>query len=100
MLSPFLCVGAVLFSVAGGNTVEIILDPPVIPFHRQATFTIVTESTGEHAPQLSGMVDRFGGLEVYGMPEYEVEHLRGVRLRVSERYTLDPMFVGTYLSTR
>ena len=98
MPSYLVCVGLALFSAAGGggNTVEVILDPPIIPFHRQATFTIVTESTGEYAPQLKGMIDRFGGLDVYGMPEYEVEHLRGGRLRVSETYTLDPVFVGTY----
>ena len=77
----------------GDVTASVRLAPPVIPFHRQATFTLVVEAPSDVEPQIA---DRFGGLGIYGTPSRDVTTLRGGRKRITETYVLDPVFVGQY----
>ena len=91
-----LCLMSVCAVAQDGLSVRVVLDPPVVPFHRQATFTIEVEFSGEQRPELPSMADRFGGLSVYGMPQYQMVPTSGGRLRISETYILDPVYPGVY----
>lgn len=74
----------------------VTLDPPVIPFHRQARFSITVEAPADTEVSLPQMTGKFGGLNVYGQPEFSTEPLPEGRKRVTETYVLDPIFTGVY----
>lgn len=83
----------VLFSgpVMAHVDVQVTLTPPVTPFHRQATFTVVVEAPASVDVQLPDMRDFFGELKVYGIPDHHSEPLGEDRVRITERYVLDPL---------
>jgi hypothetical protein len=78
-------------------SVETVLDPPVIPYHKQARFAVTVEAPEDAQVRLPDMVPRFGGLAVYGTPEYRSRILKNNRVRITETYTLDAIFPGDYL---
>lgn len=85
------------FAAEAEVDVRVILDPPVTPYHKQPRFTIQVEAPEGAGVKLPDMVDHFGGLAVYGTPEYRSESLRGNRIRITETYTLDAISVGDYV---
>ncbi len=80
----------------GDVQVSVNVDPQEIPFHRQSAFTITVEAPADVDIRLPEMVDKFGGLNVYGVPKRDVEGLKGNRQRITETYKLDPIFIGYY----
>ena len=108
VLSPALFSGAPSFAAdeAPPFDVRVTLEPPVIPFHRQARYTISvegpdgTESAAGRPDAASGvklpdMLDKFGGLSVADVRD-ETTGLKKGRFRVSRTYVLDPIFIGNY----
>jgi len=75
--------------------VQVALDPPVIPFHRQARYTITVETPEDVEVRLPDMLEQFGGLAVADIRR-DTKSLRGGRRRITETYTLDPVFIGDY----
>ena len=71
--------------------VKVTLTPAVTPFHKQATFTVVVEAPAGTEIKLPDMRDHFGKLKVYGIPDHHSEPLGEDRIRVTERYVLDPL---------
>lgn len=76
--------------------VRVFVEPPVIPFHRQAEFTIEVVAPPDAKVSLPEMAGKFGGLAVYGSPERIREEISGGRVRIRETYVLDPIFMGYY----
>ncbi|MCC6488964.1 MAG: hypothetical protein IT364_15805 [Candidatus Hydrogenedentes bacterium] len=79
-----------------GVNAWVIVDPPVIPFHRQTTFSITVEAPEGMEVELPRMVGKIGGLDIYGEPAFTTEPLDGGRKRVTQTYVLDPIFAGVY----
>jgi len=95
-MTPLVAIGLLLVAADGPAVdVRVTLDPPVVPFHRQARYTIVVESPEDVEVQLPNMVDQFGGLEVADVRR-DTQSLRRGRRRIAETYVLDPVFVGDY----
>lgn len=87
-----MCLGA-----AGGPVhVTVTAEPPIVPFHRQIKFTISVEAPAESEIELPQMIDHFGGLSVYGQTDFRTEKASEGRKRITETYTLDPLFPGIY----
>lgn len=80
---------------AAGIRAYATLDPASIPFHRQAKFTVVVEAPKDIEPKLPDMLDKFGGLAVADIHR-ETTPLKGGARRISETYTLDPVFAKDY----
>lgn len=76
--------------------VVVTVDPPEIPFHRQATVAITVEAPASAEVNLPQLTGKFGGLNVYGEPDFTSEPLPNGRKRVTETYILDPVFIGDY----
>jgi len=76
--------------------VSVTLEPPVIPFHKQARYTISVEAPADLEVRLPEMMERFGGLEVYGVPEFRMQSLGDGRRRIAQTYVLDPILIGDY----
>ena len=88
---------AFLMAAAGGNPVDVsvTLSPPVIPFHRQAEYTITVEAPADVDVKFPQMVKKFGGLEVSDL-RHNTQPLKNNRRRISETYVLDPILIGVY----
>ena len=58
------CIVLILLGAAVESSVEVSvnLEPPEIPFHRQARFSIIVEAPNDVDVRLPQMVDKFGGL--------------------------------------
>jgi hypothetical protein len=85
-------------AMAGGEPpvdVSVTLDPPEIPFHRQARYTIAVEAPADLDVKLPDMISKFGGLAVSDVKR-NTQALRGKRQRVSETYVLDAIFATNY----
>lgn len=91
------CIVLILLGAAVESSVDVSvnLEPPEIPFHRQARFSIIVEAPNDVDVRLPQMVDKFGGLAASDI-ERNTESLRGDRRRVTETYTLDPILIGNY----
>jgi hypothetical protein len=76
--------------------VTIIAEPPNVPFHRQIKFTISVEAPADAEIELPQMIDHFAGLPVYGQTDFRTEKASEGRKRITETYTLDPLFPGIY----
>lgn len=91
---------AIVFAAAAasdaGVNAYVAIDPPVIPFHRQARFSVVVEAPGDVEVALPDIARRFGGLAIYGPPDRRVEPLPDGRRRLIQTYVLDPVFIGYY----
>jgi len=88
---------AMLMAAAGGNPVDVsvTLSPPVIPFHRQAEYTITVEAPADVDVKFPQMVKKFGGLETSDL-RHNTRPLKNNRRRISETYVLDPILIGVY----
>jgi hypothetical protein len=73
-----------------------MLDPPEIPFHKQTRFTITVDAPAAADVKIPHMVGKFGGLEVYGQPNFTTTALDNDRKQVTETYVLDPILTGDY----
>ena len=83
-------------SVSDGQVdVRVALDPPEIPFHRQTKFSIIVEAPTEVEIKFPNMIDHFGGLTASNV-DRNTETLKKGRKRLTETYTLDPVFMNTY----
>ncbi len=76
--------------------VSVEVSPSVVPFHRQAAYTIRIEAPSDLDVTIPNMMDKFGGLGVYGTPELKTAKLRGGRKEITQTYILDPVFIGDY----
>lgn len=95
-MTPLVAIGLLLVAAERPAVdVRVTLDPPVIPFHRQARYTIVVEAPEDLDVQLPDMVDQFGGLEVADVRR-DTQPLRRGRRRIAETYVIDPVFIGNY----
>ena len=90
----------IAFSLAAGlpDGVDawVTVDPPIIPFHRQSTFSISVEAPADMEVALPALVGKIGGLDVYGEASFTTEPLDGGRKRVTQTYVLDPILVGVF----
>jgi len=75
--------------------VQVTLEPPVIPFHRQARYTIAVDVAGDIEVKLPDMIGKFGGVDVHDVKR-DIKPLKGERKRVTETYILDPILAATY----
>jgi hypothetical protein len=89
--------GIALLAAAAGSPVDVsvTLKPPVIPFHRQAEYTISVEAPEGVDVKFPQMVGKLGGLEASDLRR-DTKPLKGNRRLISETYILDPILVGTY----
>lgn len=94
-IASLLCASAV--AAHAQVTVNVSLTPPIVPFHRQAAFTITVESPAGVEVQLPDMRDHFGDLAVYGLPDFQAVPLGGDRIRTTETYILDPVYVRDHV---
>lgn len=97
-MNALVAIGCVLAGAAAQVApveVQVTLAPAVIPFHRQAQYTIIVDVTGDAGVELPDMIDKFGGLSVYDVQRATLP-LKGGRRRVTETYILDPVLAGTY----
>ena len=96
-MSALVAIAFVVASAAAEAPVEVhvTLDPPVIPFHKQARYTIIVHVTGDTDVRFPDMVDKFGGLNVQDIRR-DTKPSRGDRRRITETYVLDPIWAGTY----
>jgi hypothetical protein len=98
-VAMFVVVGLVSGESAEAQTpvdVYVTVDSPEIPFHQQTRFTITVEAPESAEIDMPQMADKFGGLNVYGQPDFTTEPLPNGRKRIVESYTLDPVFAGVY----
>lgn len=96
-MSTLIAVSLVALAADGPVEAYAVVDSPVIPFHRQAVYSLVVETDSETEVELPQMVGHFGGLDVYGPPKQSVEVVNGSRRRITESYVLDPVFIGDYV---
>ncbi len=83
---------------AGGETsLTVTLEPPVIPFHKQATFTIAVEAPEDLEVLLPNMTETFGKLPLYGPPTRQTGPVGKHRTLYTERYVFSPTFIGDYV---
>lgn len=75
--------------------VTVTLEPPEIPFHKKAVFTIVVEAPDASEIGLPEDVERFGGLGVVDATT-DIEPLKKGRKRYTQTYVLDAVFMGDY----
>ena len=89
--------GIALLMAAAGSPVDVsvTLSPPVIPFHRQAEYTITVEAPNDVDVKFPQMVKKFGGLEASDL-RHDTQPLKNNRRRISETYVLDPILIGVY----
>ncbi len=79
--------------VAAQVDVKVALSPPIVPFHKQAAFTVVVEAPAGIGIKLPDMRDHFGKLAVYGVPGHHSEPTGEDRVRITETYILDPVHI-------
>ncbi len=90
-----IAVWAALAAGDGAVNAYVTLDPPEIPFHRQALYTVTVEAPSGVDVKLPDMVDKLGGLGVADLRR-DTKPLSGGRQRISETYVLDPIFAADY----
>ena len=84
-------------SAASGAAVEVRarLEPPVIPFHHDAQLSIIVDAPGDMPVLLPQLGNNIGEATVSPMRR-NTERLRGGRVRITETYTISPIFQGKY----
>jgi hypothetical protein len=78
-------------------TATVTLEPPVIPFHKQAVFTIAVEAPATVQVELPDMTELFAGLPLAGPPTRQTSRTEQHRIRYTDRYVLNPIFIGDYV---
>ncbi len=96
-----LCLCVVNFPVFAQTAAPLVnvtatLSPPVVPFHKQATLSIVVESPAGVEIKVPDVRDLIGDLKVSGTPEHQKELIEGERVRTTETYLLDPIKIHDY----
>lgn len=91
-----LAISAAPAAPAGVNG-HVVLKPPVIPFHEQATYQIEVDVPAKVEVHIPDMTDHFGGLNVDGVPERDVEKAKDGSQKIVVTYTLDPIRSGEYV---
>ena len=77
--------------------VTVTLEPPVIPYHRQARLTVAVEAPAGLDVELPDAGKIAGGLTLVGpLSAPEEQALRDGRRRIATSYTLDAVWVGDY----
>lgn len=97
MIALWACALLPMAFAAGETSVTVTLERPVIPFHKQATFTIAVEAPEDLKVVLPDMTDMFGGLPLYGPPTRQTNRAAQNRTRYTDRYVLSPVFIGDYV---
>jgi hypothetical protein len=82
-------------AAAAAVDVRTRLEPPAIPFHRQAQFSIVVEAPEGVDVKLPDMIEKMGGVPVSDVRR-DTKELGKKRVRITETYVLDPVFSGQY----
>ena len=77
--------------------VQVVLAPPNVPFHKQATFSIVVEAPAGADVRIPDMRDHFGDLQVYGLPDRMTETIGEGRVRITASYVLDPVHIRDHV---
>ena len=80
---------------AGAVDVRTQLMPPVIPYHRQAQFSIVVDAPEDLELKLPDMIEQMGGVPVSDVRR-DTKKLGDNRVRITETYIIDPVFSGKY----
>jgi hypothetical protein len=98
MVNGFLGIVVIAAGLAAepGVRVYTTLDPPEIPYHHAARYTITAEAPSEVALTLPELKDDFDGLDI-APGQITTEDLPGGRRRVAHIYVLDPVKVNVYL---
>ena len=89
-------IAALVAAAPGSVTASSTLEPAVIPYHRQATFTIEVDAPPEANVDIPDMTGRLGGLDVYGEADYTSETSRDGQRHYTVRYTIDAIRAGDY----
>ncbi len=80
---------------------RVILDPGDMPFYRQAVYTLVVEAPADTDIQLPDLRPQFESeklmTEESPVADYKKEPLDDGRVRITESYLLDPIFVKNYI---
>ena len=80
-MNALLQIGLLTLAAANGDvTLEVRLEPPVTPYHEQTRYSIVVERPEELKVKLPDMLNQFGGLSIYGLPDYHRERLKNGRV--------------------
>jgi hypothetical protein len=77
--------------------VRVTLEPPIIPFHLFATYTITVETSADANVRLDTMLDKFPGLQVTGGPHRSTVPIGKNHMRISEAYRIEAVDPGEYL---
>ncbi|HOZ49001.1 MAG TPA: hypothetical protein PLO37_11300 [Candidatus Hydrogenedentes bacterium] len=80
---------------AASVDVRVVLDPPVVPFHRPARYQLIVEVTGDVEVKMPDLLEEFAGIEVHDV-ERATEAIKGGHKRITDTYILDPVLKGTY----
>jgi hypothetical protein len=97
-MNALLAIGLALAAAVESDTpvdVYVSLDPPVIPFHKQARYRVVVEAPADVEPTFPDMVGKLGGLDVKDY-QRETTSLRGGRKRITDTYVLEAILAATY----
>ncbi len=95
-MTPLLLALATVLAAPGDVSLSVTVEPPITPFHKQIAVSVVVEAPEDMQVKLPQLADRFGGLEVYGLPDFHSERASEGMRRTTETYTLDPIKVGDY----
>lgn len=76
--------------------VRVALEPPLIPFHKYASYTISVEAPATAVVRIDPMIEKFGGLQVTSGPDHQTVPLDDDRIRVSETYRVEGIFPKDY----
>ncbi len=97
-MTSWLAIGMVCFAATAGDSpvaVRVTLEPPEIPFHRQARYSIIVEAPAGLEVEIPDVAAAFGDLPVHDI-QREFETLQDGRRRIIDSYILDPIHVAIY----
>ena len=97
-MAPMGIVITLLLAVAGesGVMARAVLEPPVVPFHRNVRYTIEVEAPEDTAVTLPDALTSVEGLEIKADTPTDESIGRG-RRRLTKTFVLDPIQTGDYL---
>lgn len=100
-MNAIVAIGLLAFGAASAAAsdpqvdVSTRLAPPEVPFHRQAQFSIIVEAPAALDVKLPDMLEKMGGAPVADIRR-NTKKINGDRVRITETYVLDPIFIGKY----
>ena len=77
-------------------SVRVALEPPLIPFHRYATYTVTVEAPATAVVRFDSMLEKFGGLQVTSGPDHRTVPIDNDRIRTSESYRIEGVLPEDY----